>query len=193
MNQDNLFDSCSNLVTELTKMYEGWEGVGQLKNTPNRLVRMYQEFCWSPDQIKVELDRHFRAFENGFDEMLVTGPIIVWALCPHHLLPVELKVTIGYIPKGFVLGLSKFVRIAEVMGKRPIMQEQYSKELVSELVKRLNPKGVAVYIVGRHGCMVSRGVKQDAPVVTSCLWGVFLDELTTRAEFFSTVGRLYNS
>lgn len=184
MNSDNVFDACSALVQELMRTYEGWEGVKQLKNTPNRLVRMYGDFCWSLDEIKVELDRHFRVYENSYNEMLVTGPITVWVLCPHHLLPCELKVTIGYIPKGKVLGLSKFVRIAEVMGKRPIMQEQYSIELERELRERLQPKGVAVYTTGRHGCMVSRGVKQEALVVTSIISGVF-EEHPTREEFFS--------
>jgi GTP cyclohydrolase I len=188
MNTDNLFDACSGLVAELTKVYEGWGGVNQLKNTPNRLVRMYSDFCWSLDEIKVELDKHFKVFDNGFDEMLVTGPIDVWVLCPHHLLPCQFKVTIGYIPSGKVLGLSKFARIAEVMGRRPIMQEQYSIELADELDKRLQPKGVAVYCVGHHDCMRSRGIRQDAPVVTSIIKGVF-EEAPTREEFFAIARR----
>lgn len=184
MNTDNIFDCCADLVAELIKLYEGWEGVKQLKGTPNRLTRMYSDFCWSPTEIRVELDKHFKVFEDGYDEMLVTGPITVWVLCPHHLLPCLFNVTIGYVPNGKVLGLSKFARIAEVMGKRPIMQEQYSVELAEELNSRLQPKGVAVYCVGHHDCMRSRGIKQDAPVVTSVIRGVF-EEHPTREEFLA--------
>ena len=97
--------------------------------------------------------------------MLVTKPIEVWTICPHHLLPCILKVTIGYVPDGSVLGLSKFSRIAEIMGKRPILQEEYSRELANFLEERLEPKGVAIYIVGKHNCMIARGVKQDVEVM----------------------------
>jgi len=184
VNTYNIFDCCADLVAELVKNYEGWDGVKQFKGTPNRLARMYTDFCWSPSQIKVELDRHFKTFDNPFNEMLVAGPFTIWILCPHHLLPCELKVTIGYVPNGKVLGLSKFYRIAEIMGKRPIMQEQYSTELANELNDRLTPKGVAVYVVGRHGCMLSRGIRQDSPVVTSIILGCF-EEHPTREEFYA--------
>lgn len=64
------------------------------------------------------------------------------------------------------------------------MQEQYSLELVEELEDKLKPKGVAVYVIGRHGCMTSRGIREDSPVVTSVIRGVF-EEHPTREEFFS--------
>jgi GTP cyclohydrolase I len=184
MHQDNIIDCCTDLVAELCGVYKDWGGVHQFKDTPRRLARMYAEFCWSPEEIKEELDKQFKTFENGFNEMLVTGPIIVWVLCPHHLLPVELKVTIGYIPNGRVLGLSKFARIAVTMGRRPIMQEQYCTELLEVLETNLKPKGTAIYVVGRHGCMVSRGIKQDAPVTSSVISGEF-EKSATRQEFYA--------
>ena len=172
------------LVDELKRTYKGWDGSKQLTNTANRLVRMYEELCWPPERIKLELDREFKVFENGFDEMLVTGPITVWALCPHHLLPCEFKVIIGCVPAGRVLGLSKFARVSDILARRPIMQEQYSMELVNEIFTRLKPKGVAVFITGSHGCMSSRGIKQNSSVVTSAIKGVF-EEHPTRDEFFA--------
>ena len=183
--EDTLKSGIDDLVLYLTEKYKDWDGVNQLQGTPERLFKMYQEFCWSPERIRTELDSQFRLFENGYDQMLVRGPITVWVLCPHHLLPVSLRVTIGYVPSGRVLGLSKFTRIAQVMGHRPIMQEQYSTELTDELYKRLDPKGVAVYIAGRHGCMLSRGILEDSQVVTSNIRGVFESQPETRAEFFA--------
>lgn len=185
MNQTVLFDACQGLVSELSRLYEGWSGAKQFQGTPLRLSRMYEEYCWSPARIEEELGKQFKSFDEGYDEMLVTQPITVWVLCPHHLLPCELKVTIGYIPNGKVLGLSKFVRVAVTMGKRPIMQEQYSRELVACLNEHLEPKGAAVYVVGRHGCMVSRGVLQDVSVVTSVITGAF-EASSTREEFLAS-------
>lgn len=174
------------LVERLEQIYEGWEGVKQFQGTAERVARLFEEFCWPPAKIKAELDKQFRTFDNGYNEMLVAGPMDIWTLCPHHLLPVNFKCWIGYVPDGKVAGLSKLVRIADVMAKRPIMQEQYSAELVKELEVRLQPKGTAVYLVGSHGCMTSRGVKQDVPIITSSLSGCLI-EVAPRAEFFSLV------
>jgi len=183
MNPDNLFDACDLLVGELQKEYTGWEGVRQFSNTPERLVRMYQEFCWPLGRIEEELSKQVRVFDDGYNEMLVTGPIGVWTLCPHHLLPCSFRVTIGYVPTGSVLGLSKFARIAEIFGKKPVMQEEYSRELADFLMEKLKPAGVAVYVTGSHGCMTSRGVRQHSAVTTSVLRGCFESEPATRAEF----------
>jgi len=185
MNSDDLFDTCADLVADIIGLFPNWSGVKQFKGTPNRLVRTYQDFCWSQEKIDEELRKQFKVFDNGYDEMLVVKDISVWTLCPHHLLPCHFKVFIGYIPTGKVLGLSKFARIAETLARRPIMQEQYSTELAELLMERLQPKGVAVYVVGQHGCMTSRGVKQHSDVVTSVVRGVFLKEGPTREEFFA--------
>jgi len=147
---------------------------------------MYQEFCWTPAKIESELGKVFRTFSNGYDEMLITRPIDIWTLCPHHLLPCNFKVTIGYVPKHKVLGLSKFARVSDILSRRPIMQEAYSTELADRLMQGLDPKGVAVYIIGTHGCMTARGIRQHSEVITSTLRGVFKEEPETRAEFFAT-------
>ena len=173
------------LVQWLRKRYKDWEGVKQFGDTPERLQRMFQEFCWTQEQIDSALDKAFRTFEQGYNEMLVKKGIDVWTLCPHHLLPCSFKVTIGYIPDGRVLGLSKFTRIADILGRRPIMQEEYSTELAETLMTKLKPKGVAVYIVGTHGCMTARGIRQHSEVITSTIRGVFETEPETRAEFMA--------
>jgi len=186
MADKDLRDAAAGLVAHLRTLYKGWDGINQFDGTPDRLVRMYDEFCWSPRRIQKELRKQFRTFEDGYDEMLVTNPIQVWTLCPHHLVPCSFKVTIGYVPNKKVLGLSKFARISEILAKRPVMQEQYSRELADVFMKKLNPKGVGISIVGLHGCMVARGVRQNSRVVTSVVKGCF-EEGSTRAEFYAIV------
>lgn len=188
-----LADGVTILVESLTKMCGDWEGTKQFDGTPARLARMYSELCWSPEKIKHELDSQFRVFSSSYDEMVVEGPIVVWTLCPHHLLPCLFEVTIGYVPTiagedghRNVLGLSKLARVADILGRRPVMQEEYTTELAGEFESRLAPKGVAVHVKGHHGCMQARGVKQNAPVVTAVIRGDFKNA-TTRAEFYSIV------
>ncbi len=180
-------DASKELVDSLRVMYKNWDGVSQFNDTENRLVRLFDEFCWPLEKMEKELDKHFRAtFKHKFDEMLVSGPFSIFTLCPHHLVYCELVVTIGYVPgSDRVLGLSKFVRIAETMAHRPILQEQYCNELAEEFTKRLQPRGVAVYVKGKHGCMTSRGVKRHSNVITSVLKGTFETQAETRAEFFA--------
>lgn len=183
---DSLESAAGLLVLWLKERYQGWIGAEQFGQTPGRLGRMFQEFCWTPEQVESELARAFKkVFKNPYNEMLVVKPVDVWTLCPHHLLPCHFKVTIGYVPDGVVLGLSKFARISEVLARRPIMQEEYSTELADMLMERLKPKGVAVQIVGEHGCMSARGVRQHSEVITSTIRGVFETEPETRAEFMA--------
>ena len=184
MDKNKLLDACTGLVAQIQGQYVGWDGIRQFQGTPGRLTRMYEELCWDQLKITEELEKQLKVFKEKFNEMLVAKPIKVRAVCPHHLLPCLFDVTIGYIPDGAVLGLSKFARIAEIMGRRPILQEEYSRELAEFLESRLEPKGVAVYVVGSHNCMSFRGIKQDSKVVTSVLKGVFMEPVV-RAEFFA--------
>lgn len=183
--KDGLDECCNSLVNELTDLYAGWNGTRQFKDSAGRLARMYRDFCWSPAHIEDEIERQFRVFDDDYREMLTVRDLIVWTLCPHHLLPCEFRVWISYMPApGKVLGLSKFARIAEVLAKKPVIQEQYSTELADTLMTRLNPQGVAVYVIGKHGCMLSRGVRQNSDVVTSVLRGAFVERTDKKQEFF---------
>jgi len=174
----------------LRKKYYGWEGAKHFKGTGHRLVRACEELCWTNEKIKTELEKCFgAAYVDNYDELLVEGPIEVWTLCPHHLLPCRLTVHIGYIPNELVLGLSKFVRIAIILGKRPVIQEMYTRELANEVQKHLDPKGIGISVTGVHGCMRTRGVRQNANVTTSVLTGIIENRLEVRAEFYDLVRR----
>ena len=172
----------------MLERYAGWDGHLQFEGTGERLRRMVDELCWPSSKIEEELDKHFKAvFNDSYSEMLVSGPTSVWTLCPHHLVPCNFQVFIGYIPNGLVLGLSKFSRIAITVGRRPIMQEQYSRELADAFMNSLQPDGIGVYVTGKHGCMGCRGVTQDINVVTTVLRGNFLEEPSVKEEFLGTI------
>lgn len=173
----------------LENYYKGWEGAKQFEGTSDRLKRMYAEMCWPSKRIDEELTKAFKAiYPHDYNEMLVSGPTSVWTLCPHHLVPCNFEAHVGYIPDGQILGLSKFSRVAVALGKRPIMQEQYSRELSKAMMENLKPKGIGVFVIGTHGCIGCRGVLQtDVRVKTSVVTGVFDTESKTREEFYSIV------
>ena len=168
--------------------YKDWDGAKQFEGTGKRLSRLSKELCWPTSKIKEELAKCLKAvFPDEYDEMLVSGPTEVWILCPHHLLPCHLSVFIGYIPKGTVLGLSKFSRVSTILGKRPVMQEQYSRELAEAIWEGLEPEGVGVRVIGKHGCMLVRGIKQGVDISTSILKGSFKEDPRVREEFYANV------
>lgn len=172
----------------MKEKYAGWKGVSHFEGTAKRLERLADELCWSSQRIEEEIEGHFKAVtEDSYDELLVAGPINVWTLCPHHLLPCSFTVHVGYIPFGKVLGLSKFGRVALALGKRPVIQEQYTQELADTIQLQLGPLGVGVHVVGEHGCMKIRGLTQPTKVTTSVLRGVLMHGTSARAEFYSII------
>jgi GTP cyclohydrolase IA len=146
------------------------------RDTPRRVAAMYRELFSRPKF-------NFATFPAKYRSMVIVRGHKCYCVCPHHLLPVELRVYIGYIPHLKVVGLSKLARAAEAPLVRPIMQEEYTDELADILKRELDPTGVAVVVQAAHGCMRCRGIKTDADVVTSAMHGVFMTVAAAREEF----------
>ena len=101
-----------------------------LKETPERVAKMYEEvfegMCYSNQEIADMFRKNFvqDSTENSQDMVLVKN-IEIFSYCEHHLaLMYDMKVSVAYIPRGNVLGLSKIARIADMVGKRLQLQEE---------------------------------------------------------------------
>ncbi len=179
----------------LTSIYgPDWDLDPNFKDTPDRMAKAYGELLQYEQD-----DRRNEAINSIFEKIfpsktcnMVFAPNIhVFSMCPHHLLPVRYNITIGYIPQWFrakdrkVLGASKLYRLAEVLAKRAILQEDLGAEIVQTLESYLSPQGVACVISGIHDCMTVRGIKNDGSFETSEMTGAFKDNDSTRSEFFS--------
>lgn len=152
------------------------------RGTPARVAKMFKELL-------TPAVNNWTTFPSPTTGMIVLRNHRVHAVCPHHLLPVQLRAYVAYIPRRQVLGLSKLARVVEQQLTTPILQEELGDRTADSLEERLSPQGVAVILAGEHSCMQARGVETHGDVVTSALRGLFLHSPTARAEFWHIVGR----
>lgn len=161
------------------------------KDTPKRVARAYYEIFEGIKDTKEQIKNILSSsFPSELSEMIISRDIHVYSMCPHHLLPVEYYIDVGYIPGGQVLGISKLARLVEVLARRPVLQETLTNEIVKYLDKSLKVRGSICRVRGVHFCMKMRGVRQNSEMVTSAIQGVFMDEKKgARSEFLQLINR----
>jgi len=158
------------------------------QNTPGRVARMVMELIAGSEEIDQAVQRALsRTFESPKPEMIVFTDIRANSLCPHHMSPVQYSAAIGYIPEHKVIGASKFSRIVKALARRPVLQETLTSDIADVIQEGLQPKGVGVLLWGNHTCMSTRGVKDNAVMVTSAVRGVFQEEPHAKQEWLELV------
>lgn len=164
-----------------------------LIETPDRVARMYKEVLegiqYSNDEIAEMFDKCFDDVQTN--DLVVIGNIPIFSYCEHHMaLMYNMKVSIGYIPNGKVIGLSKAARIADMVGRRLQLQEKIGTDICEIMQKVLNTEDVMVVIEGEHSCMTARGIKKPGTVTrTASIRGAFKDDYNLRDEFYSLIGK----
>lgn len=159
------------------------------KDTPKRVARAYMEICSGAFQTSKRIEQLLATGfpAEGYQQMIICKDIKTFGLCPHHLLPVEYEISIGYIPEQTVLGISKLARIADICARQPLMQETVTQQ-IGDALKTTKPKGVIVAVKGSHYCMKMRGANQgNSTMITSYVDGVFYSENTAKEEFYNNL------
>ena len=160
-----------------------------LKNTPDRVARMYVELLKGYTEEPAKIINN-AIFNINYDEMVLVRDIEFYSLCEHHMLPFLGRAHIAYIPAGKVLGLSKIPRIVDMYARRLQLQERMTRQIADFIQETLEPQGVAVVVEAMHLCSMMRGVKKhDARMTTSAMHGSFRANLATRQEFLANISR----
>ena len=165
------------------------EGIGEdihregLKDTPDRIARMYEEiFAGMDEKSKAHLSKTFRA---GNNEIVLEKDITFYSMCEHHLMPFYGKAHVAYIPDGRVVGLSKLARTVEVYARRLQIQEQMTIQIADALMEELGAKGAMVMIEAEHMCMTMRGIKKPgSKTVTIVTRGIFAEDEKLQNSFY---------
>jgi GTP cyclohydrolase I len=138
-----------------------------LKDTPERIGRMYQEI-FNGYESDSELSVQF----SEDSDIVVARDIQFYSMCEHHMLPFFGKIHIAYSPNGRVFGISKLIRLVEKYSRRLQIQERLTKNIADELSAQ-GVKGVVVVADAEHLCMKMRGVRNDATLTTSAYRGIY--------------------
>jgi len=169
------------------------EGIGEnparkdLLDTPKRVAEMYMDiFSGIGQDPRKELEV---ILDQKHEEIVLLKGIPLYSVCEHHLLPFIGKAHIAYIPKGGrVTGLSKIVRVVDVLSKRLQVQERLTSQIAEIIMSKLKPQGCMVIIEAEHLCMSMRGVKKPGTMtVTSAVRGIFQRNEKTRAETLALI------
>ncbi len=129
-------------------------------------------------------------FTHEGSDMVIVRDIEFYSLCEHHILPFFGKVSIGYIPDGRTIGLSKLARLVDFYARRLQVQERMTAQICRIVMEKLGAKGVIVTCTAEHLCMQMRGVeKQMSATTTVESAGVFKESATLREEFFRAIAQ----
>jgi GTP cyclohydrolase IA len=128
-------------------------------------------------------------FENaqGFDQLIVTGPVDLRSTCAHHLMPIYGNAYIGVLPsaEGKIIGLSKYDRIVDYFASRLQIQEELVKQIGQHIVDLTAPRGLAVRISAVHMCKTHRGVRagHNSRMVNTAYYGEIATDPQLKSQF----------
>ena len=177
--------SAEDIVTRLLQYIGEDPNREGLRETPKRVLKAWKE---RTSGIHVDPSSFIKTFEDGAEGssnawVIVTG-IPVVSLCEHHLADIRGTASVGYIPDGRIIGLSKLARIVDCYSRRLQVQERITNSVADLLDTKLKPVAVGVLIKASHACLSTRGTRiHGALTVTSALRGAALTEPDCRAEF----------
>lgn len=181
-------DAKAALVTLLRYIGEDPTREG-LAETPGRVIRAYAEFFggYKIDPREL-LSKSFKEVGGASGWCMLRG-IRVRSHCEHHMVPFTGECTIGYLPNGKVVGISKMARVVDARACRLQVQERLTAEIADDFFAVMDPKAVGIVMTSQHHCMTTRGVLcPGVNFLTSEMRGSLLADAAARAEFTALLG-----
>lgn len=150
------------------------------RHTPARYARLIKEMFDGKEP-------EWSTFPEDYSDFVLLRQHRIFTFCPHHLLLVEMLISIAYIPSGEVLGLSKLARLLHETNRGPMLQERFGRDALRRLMKVCKTTDCAIFIQANHGCMRARGIQTTGDVVTYRCEGKFDTDVVLQQRFFALV------
>lgn len=182
--ENNRIDKIAAHIEEIIKLLgEDCSREGLVK-TPQRAAKalyyLTSGYRNQPDEVVGDA-----LFNHEGSQIVTVKDVEFYSMCEHHILPFFGKVSVGYIPDGKIVGLSKVARLVNLFARRLQVQERFTSQLCREVQRIVGAKGVIVVCSAQHLCMKMRGVeKQDSSTTTIDYVGAFAENPALREEFF---------
>ena len=164
------------------------------EETPERFVRMLSEMTQYQNVSNREIANIANKMfdindKSSYGNMVLIKNIDAFSLCEHHVaLIYDMKVSVAYIPHGQILGLSKIVRVVDMVCKRLQLQEKIGEDIVEVMKILTDSEDIAVHISAKHSCITARGIRNpSACTVTTTLSGVFLSDRSMKDSFLASI------
>lgn len=187
MIQPNL-DKITNCYAKILKELGVDPNAEGTKETPRRAAKALVEMTEGSRMPTEHLTKMFEAECHTAicHDMVIVEGIREIGLCEHHLLPINMNITIAYIPDEKILGLSKLSRISGYFARRLQNQERTAHLIAAFIESVVEPLGVAVLIEGQHMCAMARGVRDThSTMKVNVMHGAFEKDPNLRNEFLA--------
>lgn len=165
-----------------------------LEDTPKRYLNMLTELTEyqniSNKEIAERVNKIFPIDNRANSkDMVIVKDIEAFSLCEHHIaLMYDMKISVAYIPNNFVLGLSKIVRMSEMVCKRLQLQERIASDILEVMKILTKSEDIAVHIKAKHSCVTARGIKNvNIETITTNFSGLFSDNDEIKTSFLNSL------
>jgi len=161
-----------------------------LKDTPNRVAKMYKEFFVGYDVKKMP---RIMTVDNGEDGVIYNEMLIdegyFFSFCEHHVIPFFGQYFYGYIPGKKIMGASKIGRTVDYYSGRLQIAERLVNQVVNRIEDVVQPSGQVLVMRARHLCKEMRGLKKwNSPYEAIAVRGCFATNLNgCKDEFMSRI------
>jgi GTP cyclohydrolase I len=163
-----------------------------LEGTPKRVADAWaNEFLdgyqTTPEEALGEL---FAAPKDSRGEMVVVADLRFHSMCPHHLLPVEGRAHLAYVPSRRLAGFGRLSFLLDCFAHRLILQEELASLTAKALAEVLKSPATACVLEARQSCLRVRGDEQrDAWTHVEAYEGRLRTDRDLRRQLWARLGK----
>ena len=159
-----------------------------LVGTPQRVAEAWLDefldgYACTPEEA---LGETFPAPPGSSGELVVVTDLRFHSRCPHHLLPLEGRAHVAYMPTKRVVGFGRLSALVDCFAHRLILQEDLARQVASSLARVLGSPATACIIEAEQACLRLRGDKQrDARTHAEAYEGRLRKDVHLRRELWA--------